>query len=89
MINLKLQSNSFFSNLNFQQQQQNIFPILVTGLGGSGTHFIASNLTSMFDIDVAHEMIRSDGSIVILTFYLLFVNHSFFYTLKKFAYIYL
>lgn len=39
-----------------------LYPLLVTGLGGSGTHNIANSLRSM-GVQVRHEMIDRDGSV--------------------------
>lgn len=39
-----------------------LLPVLVTGLGGSGTHAIASSLKSM-NIDMPHEKIGKHGSV--------------------------
>jgi len=40
-----------------------LYPLLVTGLGGSGTHEVASRLRSS-GVDVAHEELRPDGAVV-------------------------
>lgn len=40
-----------------------VYPLLVTGLGGSGTHEATTQLRSS-GVDVAHEEIRPDGAVV-------------------------
>ena len=40
-----------------------LYPMLVTGLGGTGTHFIANSLQNL-GFDLVHEGIGSEGAVV-------------------------
>ena len=43
--------------------KESIFPLLITGLGGTGTHFVTLELQKL-RFDLAHEGIGSDGAVV-------------------------
>jgi hypothetical protein len=59
LINTRKYSSLCFPLL----ERHNLYPLLVTGLGGSGTHFITKELQTL-GFNVAHEDIDRDGSIV-------------------------
>ena len=51
---------------------KHVYPVLVTGLGGSGTHYITNKLRSV-GFKFYHEDLGDDGAVVRLNFFFLYV----------------
>ena len=49
-----------------------VYPLLVTGLGGSGTHAVSKQLRDR-GVQVGHEEIETDGSVVRMN--AIFIDH--------------